>query len=143
MTKELENCKQKLVDGGHTCVAQSETELRTDDRRGILPLMQWLSGGEFLRGAVVADKVIGKAAAFLLVLGGVREVFAGVISVPAAEVLENAGISYTFEKKVQNIENRRHDGICPMESAVLKTEDPQEAFLILEKKCAEFQEKKY
>ena len=72
MTKELENCKQKLIEGGHTCVAQNDTELRTDDRRGILPLMQWLSDGEFLRGAVVADKVIGKAAAFLLVLGGVR-----------------------------------------------------------------------
>lgn len=124
-------------------MAQSETELRSDDRRGILPLMQWISGGEFLRGAVVADKVIGKAAAFLLVLGGVREVYAGVISVPAADVLQNAGIPYTYEKKVQNIENRRHDGICPMESAVLKTEDPKEAFLILEKKCAEFQEKKY
>ena len=51
-------------------MAQNDTELRTDDRRGILPLMQWLSDGEFLRGAVVADKVIGKAAAFLLVLGG-------------------------------------------------------------------------
>lgn len=124
-------------------MAQNEAELRTDDRRGILPLMQWLAGGDFLRDAVVADKVIGKAAAFLLVLGGVREVYAGVISIPAADVLQNAGIPYTYEKKVQNIENRRHDGICPMESAVLKTEDPKEAFLILEKKCAEFQEKKY
>ena len=117
-------------------MAQNDTELRTDDRRGILPLMQWLSDGEFLRGAVVADKVIGKAAAFLLVLGGVREVFAGVISIPAAEVLENAGIPYTFEKKVQNIENRRHDGICPMESAVLSCNDAEEGYLLLQQKLA-------
>lgn len=142
MTKELEQCSQRLLTGGYTCVAQNGTDLRTTERRGIQPLMQWLSDGAFLRGAVVADKVIGKAAAFLLVMGGVREVYAGVISVPAAAVLETAGILYSYEKKVQNIENRQHNGICPMESAVLQTQDPKEAFLLLEKKCAEFQEKK-
>ena len=51
----------------------------------------------------MADKVIGKAAAALLALGGVREVFALVISLPARELLERAGIATGYSEEVPHI----------------------------------------
>ena len=39
---------------------------------------------QLLRGAFIADKVVGKGAAALMVLGGVEGLFADVVSRPAA-----------------------------------------------------------
>ena len=41
-----------------------------------------------LQGAVIADKVIGKVAASLLIVGGVKEIFANTLSEFAIPVLE-------------------------------------------------------
>ena len=71
---------------------------------------------DWLRGASVADKVVGKGAAALLILGGVRELFAGVISTPALGLLEDSGISFRFAEKVPYIINRKGDGLCPVET---------------------------
>lgn len=130
MYRDLENCKSLLHKGGYTCVVKQGESLYTATARGIRPLMTWLES-DTLRGAVLADKVIGKAAAFLLEKGGVRAVYADVISAPAAEVLERAEISYHCTKKVPCIQNRTGNGVCPMESAVLEIHNADEAFLKL------------
>ncbi len=131
MYQDLENCKSVLHTKGYTCVAQQGGQLYTATERGIRPLMHWLESG-ILHGAVLADKVIGKAAAFLLEKGGAKAIYADVISIPAAEVLERAEIEYGFKTKVPYIQNRTGDGICPMENAVLSTENADEAYLKLQ-----------
>ena len=131
MNRDLENCKSDLHAEGCTCVARQDGQLYTATERGIRPLMQWLESG-ILHGAVLADKVIGKAAAFLLEKGGVTAIYADVISVPAAEVLERADIPYSFRTKVPYIQNRTGNGMCPMESAVLSVKDADEAYLKLQ-----------
>ncbi len=131
MNRDLENCKSVLHAEGCTCVARQDGQLYTATERGIRPLMQWLESG-ILHGAVLADKVIGKAAAFLLEKGGVTAIYADVISVPAAEVLERADIPYSFRTKVPYIQNRTGNGRCPMESAVLSVKDADEAYLKLQ-----------
>ena len=45
-----------------------------------------------MRGAQIADKVIGKAAAVLMVLGRVQEVYTDIISEPALVLLRRANI---------------------------------------------------
>lgn len=131
MNRDLENCKSVLHAEGCTCVARQDGQLYTATERGIRPLMQWLESGA-LHGTVLADKVIGKAAAFLLEKGGVTAIYADVISVPAAEVLERADIPYSFRMKVPYIQNRAGNGMCPMESAVLSVKDADEAYLKLQ-----------
>ena len=64
----------------------------------------------------MADKVVGKGAAALLILGGVRELFAGVISTSALGLLEDSGISLRFAEKVPYIINRKRDDLCPVET---------------------------
>lgn len=105
-----------LQDGNHSLVVAGDG-IRTFNGRGISDLYSLLTEHpDWLRGASVADKVVGKGAAALLILGGVRELFAGVISRSALGLLEDSGISFRFAEKVPYIINRKGDGLCPVEA---------------------------
>ena len=105
-----------LQDGNHSLVVAGDG-IRTFDGRGISDLYGLLTEHpDWLRGASVADKVVGKGAASLLILGGVRELFAGVISTSALGLLEDSGISLRFAEKVPYIINCKGDGLCPVEA---------------------------
>ena len=72
-----------------SCVIRNGSDMRVFYERGVKDLYRLLKEEPgLLRGAFVADKVVGKAAAALLALGGVEEVFADVISRPALDLLE-------------------------------------------------------
>lgn len=96
----------------------------TDRRRGVRPLMELLESGRDLQGYCAADKVVGKAAAFLYCLLGVKALHAGVLSQPARDVLASAGIEAKWDTLVPAIRNRAGDGFCPMETAVWDLTDP-------------------
>lgn len=134
MHPDLENCKAILENENLTCVVkQGDKVLKTTDR-GIKPFMQWIESSENLRGAVAADKVVGKAAAFLMEKAGISAAYAAVLSEPAEDVLKAAGIEYKFTHLVPRIQNRKGDGLCPMESAVMEIENAETAFAALREK---------
>lgn len=131
MDCELKRAAALLSEGEYTCVLCRGERTYTDNRRGVRPLLELLEDGNDLRGFFAADKVVGKAAAFLYVLLGVQAVYARVISSPAKAVLSRYGISLTFEAEVPAIENRTKTGLCPIESSVWNTDDPAEALAIM------------
>ena len=104
----------------------------TFDEPGVKTLLSLQDGS--LSGASVADKIVGKAAALLLVRGGAVEVYAEVVSEPALKVLEKHRILCIHGEVVENIQNRVRSGICPMESAVSEIDDPQKAYEVLLRK---------
>ena len=105
-----------LQDGNHSLVVAGDG-IRTFDGRGISDLYDLLTEHPgWLRGASVADKVVGKGAAALLILGGVRELFAGVVSTSALGLLKDSGIPVRFSQEVAHIVNRKGDGVCPVET---------------------------
>lgn len=69
-----------------------------------------------LKEAIIADKVIGKVAASILTVAGVKEIYADVISKFAIPVLEKNNIKYEYNKKVEYIKNKDNTGMCPMEN---------------------------
>lgn len=105
-----------LQDGNHSLVVAGDG-IRTFDGRGISDLYDLLTEHPgWLRGASVADKVVVKGAAALLILGGVRELFAGVVSTSALGLLKDSGIPVRFSQEVAHIVNRKGDGVCPVET---------------------------
>lgn len=74
-----------------------------------------LENADALKGAIVADKVIGKVAASIMAVAGVQGIYAEVISQYAIPVLEKNNISYTYKEKVDYIINQTKTGMCPME----------------------------
>ena len=127
MTTDLEKARKLLASGGYTCVLVKGDTVYTSTERGVKPLLVFLDGNTDLQAFSAADKVIGKATAFLYCLLGVREVYAPVISRSAAEVLSGHGIAAYWDVKAEFIINRRKTGPCPMETAVQTIEDARAA----------------
>ena len=125
----LTKAKSLLLTSASTIAVVSNGEVFTSQERGVKPLLHLLTEKKgFLKGASVADKVIGKAAALLMVLGKIKEVHTLIISEPAIKVFEKYNIPCFYDKKVNRIVNRTGDGLCPMETLCLDVEKPKEAF---------------
>ena len=125
----MDRVKRRLMAEGLTCVVAGPAGEYTSTDRGIKPVLRWLEDcPRILKDASVADKVVGKAAALLFAEGGVREVWARLVSRPALEVFEAFEIPCTYQDKVERIKNRAGDGLCPMETRVMDVNDPAEAF---------------
>ena len=137
MSDNLEKCREILKSGEYTLVLFDGKTLLTDTKRGVKPLLDLLDRETDLSGFSAADKVVGKAAAFLYVLLNVREIYADVISTHALSVLEQHNISVEYKTLTDKIKNRAGTGFCPMETAVLDEEIPEKA---LEKICEKAKE---
>lgn len=132
MSREhLEKAKMLLDKTGSTCVLCGDDVIITDKRRGIKPLLDLLDGAGNVSRFSAADKVVGKAAAFLYCLLEIKDLFAKVISQPALDVLRSVGISVEYEELVPAIKNRAGDGYCPMETAVWNISDPDNALIAI------------
>lgn len=92
---------------------------------------------EMLDGATIADKVIGKAAAAMVVVGGVKELYAEVMSKKAIPFLEEAGIAYTYGTLVDTI--KEEGDRCQLEKITAPATTPEETVALLR---THFEEKK-
>ena len=107
---------QILHEGNYSCVVKNGENIKTFTQRGVADLYDLLkSDPAFLKGASIADKVIGKAAASLMILGGVTEIYADTISQSAIDILSHTYIELDFKNKVDYIQNRDQSGWCPLE----------------------------
>ena len=133
----LEKARNHLETGSYTCVVARGEEILFATDRGVKPLLNWLDEGLDMTGASAADKVVGRATAFLYCLLGVSRVYAAVMSRPAAQVLEKNGIEAHWGKLVDGIINRRGTGPCPFEDAVMHITDSQEALTAIRNKMVQ------
>jgi hypothetical protein len=133
----METARRILEEKGYTCVLRKGDVTHITTERGVKPLVRWLTEELDAQGFSAADKVVGRATAYLYALLGVKEVWAQVMSVSAAEVLTRYGIAAVQETLVENIINRQGTGICPFEAAVLDIHTPAEALLAIREKMEE------
>lgn len=132
-----------LRKGNYSCVIRNGSDVRTFTRRGVADLYGLLKeDATFLNGAVLADKVIGKAAAALAVLGGVKELYAEVISLSALILLREAGVDADFQIVVPFIRNRDGNDWCPLEMACYKEKDANDILPKIESFLAEVSAKR-
>ena len=127
MCDDLQNARQMLDVGDYTCVLCRGSRFYTSTQRGVAPLLTWLDAGTSLEGFSAADRVVGKATAYLYCLLGVSRVYARVMSKPALEVLQQNRIAASWDTLVEGIENRQKTGPCPMEHATRGCTSPEEA----------------
>lgn len=126
MNSDLYRAQQLLKENAYTCVLCKGGTISAHTARGVRPLLELLEAGPW-SGCSAADKVVGKAAAFLYVLLDIRAVYAVVVSEAAIRILESYGIEIIYQTKVPAIFNRTRTGLCPMETAVRTIEDPHTA----------------
>ena len=129
---------EELRSGEVTLIAERDGVFYRSSGLGVKPVITPMKNNrEFFKGASVADKVTGKAAALLLVLSGASYVYGEIMSESAVKVLEENSISYGFGQKVQFIKNREGNDICPLEKCVAETDSPQEAWELISAEVSE------
>ena len=122
-----------LNEQGLSLLVYNNGELTTHANRGIQDLLQLISDQpERLKGAVAADKIIGKSAAAIMIVGGVKQVHTNIICTPARELFEANGVLVFASEEVPMIMNRNRSGMCPMDTQINKVESVEECVAILQ-----------
>ncbi len=102
---------------------------------GVRPYLEAIDKlGEVLNGSVIVDKIVGRAAALLIIYSKAREAYASVLSTPGKQILDHYKLPVTYTYLVEHIKMKDGRIYCPFESMVQGISDPLEAYLaILEK----------
>lgn len=130
MEKDIAVACRIIEEGRYAYVLVKNGELVfTSRERGIAPMLEALEKfPDSFSGGSIADKVIGRATAFLAVYGGASAVHALTMSCPAREVFVAGNVKVSYDKLTGIIENRDRTGQCPMENLTMGIEDPAEAY---------------
>lgn len=132
-----ESAKNLILREKATCVViKNGAVINVENGRGVKPIIAMYEQG-LLKDAVVVDKIIGKAAAMILVLGGAKSCYGLTMSRAALDYLKAYNVKAEYDTLTEHIINRQGDGICPMEQTVAELEDPAEALEALRAKIAE------
>jgi hypothetical protein len=134
---------EKLHSGNYSCVIACGDNVRTFSQKGVADLYDLLNNEpDFLKNASIADKIVGKAAAALIIIGGIAKVYADVISTPALELLKQTSINVQYGEEVSVIENKDGTGMCPMETLVKNCSTVQEILPIVEEFISNIRKRK-
>jgi hypothetical protein len=98
---------ERLRVGGLTLLVEREGHLvHASDRTGLEPLYDGIiEHPELFEGADVADRVVGLAAAYLLVYARVGRVAAPTMAKDAERAFTDAGIAFHAQSKVKELED--------------------------------------
>ena len=112
------NIAKKLRDNeGYTIAATKDKEVIYKSKsKGILPLYLAYENNIKLDDASVADKVVGKGAAMLMVKLNIKELDTIIISKPALRYLQDNNVVVSYARLSDYIANRNKDGKCPVET---------------------------
>ena len=132
----VSEASQMIRDGKAECVLVRDNRILYVERgRGVSPLLNVYDHHRAeMEGAVVVDKVIGRAAACIAICGKVKHVHGEIMSEDAVEFLKENGITAGSTLLVPRILNRKRDGLCPLEKSVEGIRDPERALTALRAK---------
>ncbi|MBP9989712.1 MAG: DUF1893 domain-containing protein [Ruminococcus sp.] len=137
-----ERAKELFEENGATFAAVSPQGEYISLKRGVAPIIdKYDEDSGFFNDACVVDKVIGKAAAMLLVRYGVKEIHTNLISNGALEFLKDKNIKLTYNTKTEYIINRTKTDICPMEKCVMDVSDEAMGEILIREKLLEMKTK--
>ncbi len=122
----LDKAKEMLKDNSLALVKNEKVYL--SDLKGVKPLLDFLKNNVDLEGFSLADKVIGKGVAFLILKAKIKNVYTKIISKPALDLLIKNDIEVYYDLLIENIINRTKTDLCPIEKAVLDVNDVDIAY---------------
>ena len=130
-----------ITSGRAECVViTADGRIVAERGRGVSPLLKcYDSHAAEMKGATVVDKVIGRAAAAIAILGQAKHVHGEVMSEDAVVFLLANGVFASHTLLVPRILNMKRDGLCPLERSVEGITDPAAAVAALRRRIAELQ----
>jgi hypothetical protein len=139
----IEEMKSLLNKDDIVCIVSKGDHVLTSNLKGIRPWVKWLKEcPEMLEDAYVVDKVVGKAAAMLMIVSKIKTLYTPMMSENALQYLVDQKIDFSYDKTVPYIINNEKNGLCPMEQTVIDVDDAQQGYQLLLNKIAELMAKK-
>jgi Domain of unknown function (DUF1893) len=126
---DLEFAKIKYQTNDYTFVIVRDARvIATGTRDGIGELLQVVAEqGDALNGASLADKIVGKAVAMVAIYAGITAIYTPLGSELAEQTLRAHSVPFQADTIVPRIQNKRSDGLCPMEQLTLDIDEPSAA----------------
>ena len=107
--------------------------------KGIRPHLEAIEQlGQRIHGTVMVDKIVGRAAALLILYSRASEAFAMVLSEPGKQVFDFHSFKHNYVDLVPHIKQKDGRIYCPFERIVQGVSDPHEAFRVIVEKMASF-----
>ena len=110
---------KQLDENNLSCIIRNKEVTKTFTQRGVFDLHDLVAkNDEILKGGYIADKIVGKGAASMMVKGGIKALRTHVISQSALDLLKQHNITVHYDTVVETINNRSNTGMCPVETRV-------------------------
>lgn len=129
-----------LEQTGNSLMIYKDDELIFEsDLKGIRPHLKAIDElGDCLKDTLMVDKILGRAAAFLVIYSGASEAIAVIVSTPGRQVLDKYGLKFSYREEVSHIKLENGVIYCPFEQMVQGIEDPVEAYMAIVEKMKSF-----
>jgi hypothetical protein len=127
----LQAAIEELARGGFSCVGSDRDGniVFASSESGLKPLLNRLEENpNGLSGLYIADKIIGKATACLIIYKGAAACHGCTMSEPASQLLTKNEVQFSYDRIVPFIRNRAGTAMCPMERAVETAMDAKNGF---------------
>jgi len=103
--------------------------------KGIRPHLEAIeTHGEALHGTLMVDKIVGRAAALLILYSEAAEAHTQVLSRPGKQVLDMHGLPTSYVELTDHIKLKDGSIYCPFERMVQGVTDPGEAYAAIVEK---------
>jgi len=131
--KTVNRARVALTHGEKTFVILNETKLlHYSDKHRVAPLLEAIeSKPSMLMGAIVGDRIVGRAAALLCAYSNVRAVFAISISDEAIDILDKHNILATWQDTVPYIVEKDLSSRYRLDVHVKDIEDLEQAYIMI------------
>lgn len=114
-------------------VYQNNKRIFSSQASALKPLLFFLKKKLSNNNLIIYDKIIGRAAALLLVLVKPQKIYTPILSYSAEKVLQQHKIAVEFKKQVQFISDYSKEKMCSWEK-LAKDKTPQQFYKILNNK---------
>ena len=115
------NAKEMIDNNIYSCIVVKEDKvLHSVLGKGIRPLLNLYNNNrKDLKDSFLADKIIGKAAAIIIIASKIKHVYGYIVSKNALEMLSECGIKVEYNELTDKIYNAKKTDMCPLEKIVM------------------------
>ena len=110
-------------------IYESDKLVFQSNSNGVRPHLEAIDQlGTRLKGSIMADKIVGRAAALLMLFSGAAEVHADVITRAARELMEQSKVKLHVGEQTEHIKMVDGRIYCPFEAMVQGIDNPEQAY---------------
>lgn len=130
----MEDYIERLEKSGKSLIIYKDGKIVFEsDSQGVKPHIEALEklGRESLKESIMLDKIVGRAAALLILYSRASKVYTLLVSSGARSLLESHKIGLVYREETPFIKMKDGIFLCPFERMVQDVSDPEYAYNII------------